>query len=47
VLSAPAHDIIKVGEILIPAVKQFIKSVDMKQQLMVVHLIEGMLPDED
>jgi 16S rRNA processing protein RimM len=47
VLSAPAHDIIQVGEVLIPAVKQFIKSIDVNNRIMVVELIEGMLPNED
>jgi 16S rRNA processing protein RimM len=46
VLPNPAHDIIVVGEILIPAVKQFVKEVDLEAGRMVVELIEGMRPGE-
>lgn len=46
VIAAPAHDIIVVGEVMIPAVKQFVKKVDIKHGKMVVELIEGMLPEE-
>ncbi len=46
VIASPAHDIIVVGEIMIPAVKQFVKKVDIKHGKMVVELIEGMLPEE-
>ena len=42
VLPAPAHDVIIVGEIMIPAVKEFVKEVDLKGGRMVVKLIEGM-----
>jgi len=46
VIASPAHDIIVVGEVMIPAVKQFVKKVDIKHGKMVVELIEGMLPEE-
>ena len=32
------------GEVMIPAVKEFIKEVDLKNKKMKVELIEGMLP---
>lgn len=38
----PAQDVIEVGDILIPAVKQFVKSVDLDAKTIVVELIEGM-----
>lgn len=47
VIPAPAHDILVVGEILIPAVKQFVKKVDIKNGKIVVELIDGMLPEEE
>lgn len=46
VLQTPAHDVIVVGEILIPAVKEFVKEVDVAAGRMVVELIEGMRPGE-
>lgn len=45
VLPYPAHDLIVVGNIQIPAVKEFIRSVDIKARRMVVRLLEGMRPD--
>lgn len=47
VLKMPAHDVYVVGdagggEVMIPAVKEFIRSVDMKTRTMRVELIEGM-----
>jgi 16S rRNA processing protein RimM len=38
----PAHDVIEVESILIPAVKQFVKEVDVEGRKIVVELIEGM-----
>jgi 16S rRNA processing protein RimM len=42
VLLMPAHDVLVVGEILIPAVKHFVKEVDLADKRIVVELIEGM-----
>lgn len=42
VLPYPAHDVIVVDGIMIPAVKEFVKQVDLKGRRMVVKLIEGM-----
>ncbi len=42
VLLMPAHDVLVVGEIMIPAVKQFVKSIDLKTGVITVELIEGM-----
>ncbi len=45
VLELPAHDVIQVGEIMIPAIKEFIKDVDIDNEVLTVQLIPGMLPD--
>lgn len=42
VLPYPAHDILVVGHVMIPAVKQFVKEVDLEMGQIVVELIEGM-----
>ncbi|HVL40214.1 MAG TPA: ribosome maturation factor RimM, partial [Fimbriimonadaceae bacterium] len=42
VLPMPAHDVLVSGSLMIPAVKQFVKSVDLEQRRIVVELIEGM-----
>ena len=47
VWDTPAHDTLVVGEILIPVVKQFVKSIDIDEQLIVVELIPGMRPGEE
>jgi 16S rRNA processing protein RimM len=47
VLPFPAHDVLAVGEILIPAVKEFVRSVDLRAGRMTVALIEGMAPAPD
>lgn len=50
VLKLPAHDVYVVEnagrEIMVPAVKEFIRSIDMKNKLMRVHLIEGMVEEK-
>ncbi len=46
VLKGTAQDLLEVGEILIPTVKQFIKSVNLKEGRIEVELIEGMRPGE-
>jgi 16S rRNA processing protein RimM len=43
VLLMPAHDVLVVGEVMIPAIKQFVKHVDLPNKRIVVELIEGML----
>jgi 16S rRNA processing protein RimM len=40
----PAHDVIQVGEVLIPAIKEFVKMVDFDAETITVQLIEGMIP---
>lgn len=42
VLPYPAQDVLQVGEMLIPMVKQFIKEVDMEKQVILVELLPGM-----
>ncbi|MDR3692494.1 MAG: ribosome maturation factor RimM [Fimbriimonas sp.] len=45
VVTMPAHDVIQIGELLIPAVKEFVKDVDLEAGTMTVELIPGMLPE--
>jgi 16S rRNA processing protein RimM len=47
VLIMPAHDVLQVGEILIPVVKEFVKEIDLDAETITVQLIPGMRPDED
>lgn len=47
VVTTPAHDLLQVGEALIPVVKEFILSVDLEEGLVTVHLIPGLLPGEE
>lgn len=47
VLAYPAHDVLQVGEVLIPVVKQFIKEINFDDEKIVVELIYGMLPGEE
>jgi 16S rRNA processing protein RimM len=47
VLPYPAQDLFKIGEILIPAVKEFIRKVDMNSGKIVVDPPKGLLPGED
>jgi 16S rRNA processing protein RimM len=42
VLPMPAHDVLQVGEILIPAVKEFVKMIDFDAETITVQLIPGM-----
>ncbi len=42
----PAQDVLVVGEILIPAVKAFVTSIDLEARKIIVRLIPGMRPDE-
>jgi 16S rRNA processing protein RimM len=42
VLPYPAHDILVVGPLMIPAVKEFVKAVDLENKTIAVHLLEGM-----
>ncbi len=47
ILAMPAHDVIRIGEIMIPAVKQFIKAVDLERKVITLEPIPGLLsPDE-
>lgn len=47
VLSLPAHDVLQIGEILIPAVKEFVKDIDLDAEVITVQLIPGLLPGEE
>lgn len=46
VLDYPAHEILVVGEIMIPAIKEFVKMIDFDTDTIEVQLIPGMEGDE-
>lgn len=46
VIPAPAQDLYRVGDTLIPAVAEFVKEVDLKNRKMIVRPIPGMFDDE-
>lgn len=43
VLPAPAHDVYQVGNVLIPAVREFVLEVDLEAKVMRVNIIPGMV----
>jgi 16S rRNA processing protein RimM len=43
----PAQDILVIGELMIPFVHQFVKSVDVEKKVITVELVEGMLEERD
>jgi len=45
VIPMPAHDVIQVGTLLIPAVREFVKEIDFDENVMTVQLIPGMLDE--
>jgi 16S rRNA processing protein RimM len=47
VLAYPAQDILKVGDIMIPMVQQFIKEIDLEKEKITVELLPGMRPGEE
>ncbi len=51
IIDAGAHDVLEIngpaGEVLVPAVEQFIVEVDRASRSIRVHLLEGLAPDED
>ncbi len=47
VLHAPAQDLFRVGQTLIPVVSEFVKEIDVAGRRIVVHLIPGMLDDDE
>ncbi|RYG36419.1 16S rRNA processing protein RimM [bacterium] len=46
VLSTPAHDILVIGVIMVPAIKEFVEDVDLEAETIKVRLIPGMRPGE-
>lgn len=46
VLPYPAQDLFRIGEILIPAVKEFILNIDLKERQIVVAPPKGLLPED-
>lgn len=47
VLALPAQDVLVVGELMIPAVKEYVLEVDLETRQIQVHLIPGMRPGEE
>ena len=47
VLTTPAHDILVIGDLQVPAVDVFVKEVDLKKQRIVLQLIPGMRAAEE
>lgn len=47
VVRSALNDLLKVGDMLIPAIRQFVKKVDLEAGVIEVELIEGMRPEDD
>lgn len=45
VFASPAHDILVVGEAMVPAVKEFVKEIDFDRKVVVIAPIAGMFED--
>jgi 16S rRNA processing protein RimM len=46
VMTLPAHDVYRIGTVMIPAVKEFVKKVDLANKRIDVQLIPGMRGEE-
>jgi 16S rRNA processing protein RimM len=46
VISSPAHDILVIGEVLVPAIREFVTMIDFEAETVTVKLIPGMLDDD-
>ncbi|MCW5936041.1 MAG: 16S rRNA processing protein RimM [Fimbriimonadaceae bacterium] len=46
VMPFPAHDVLRIGEVMIPAVNEFVRDIDFDSRRITVHVIPGMLPEE-
>lgn len=47
VIAGPAQDVLQVGDILIPAVSEFVTEIDLDEEVITVKLIPGMIPSEE
>ncbi|MES1227425.1 MAG: ribosome maturation factor RimM [Armatimonadota bacterium] len=47
IVHAPAHDLIQVGDAMVPAVKEFVKQVDLEKGTITLALIPGMLGEDE
>ena len=45
IINSPAHDIFVVGSVMIPAVHEFVKDIDLESGVITVELIEGMIEE--
>lgn len=46
IMDSPAHEILVVGEIMIPLVEEFVTAIDLDTNRITVHLIPGMRPTD-
>lgn len=47
VILNPANDLYRVGEVLIPAVSEFVREIDLVARRVVIHVIPGLLPEDE
>ncbi|MDX2066561.1 MAG: ribosome maturation factor RimM [Fimbriimonadaceae bacterium] len=47
IMESPAHDILVIGDVLIPFVDEFVREVNFDTETITVHLIPGLLPEPD
>lgn len=47
VIPNPANDLYRVGDILIPAVSEFVREIDLTARRVIIHPIPGLLPDDE
>ena len=47
VVSSPAHDLIQVGSAMVPAVKEFVKEIDLQKGTITLALIPGMFEEDE
>lgn len=47
VLPTPAHDLYRVGRALVPAVKEFVVSIDLDRRRVTIRLIPGLFPEDE
>lgn len=46
IIASPGHDLLRIGEVFIPFIREFVKEVDLRSKVIKVELIPGFLPDE-
>jgi len=46
VLDSPAHEILVIGDIMVPFIEEFVTEIDFDEEKITVHLLPGMRPGE-